>query len=223
MLNAIFRAERLREADNVAEALAVLDRVSGEVDSAELRDELKDPMRRHIANARGQIEGYAKQMAPKLEMEERNQLVRDRIETDRAAGLRIEQEMADLVDRFNDLMDQQRWAEAAELARQANELDPESEIAMTLKWKANFASRIARGKAIEAAKEDGFVEAMIGVDEASIPFNDEIAFPKNWSDIKGRRGERYAGGDRPREDRGGAADHPRPAAAPCRCTSTRPR
>ena len=72
VLNAIFRAERLKEADNVTEARAVLARTKQSVETAELRDDLKAPMLRHIANSSAAVEGYAKQMAPKLELAARN-------------------------------------------------------------------------------------------------------------------------------------------------------
>ncbi|WP_171189576.1 hypothetical protein, partial [Alienimonas chondri] len=191
VLNAIFRAERLKEADNVDEARAVLERTKQSVEIAELRDDLKAPMLRHIANSSAAVEGYARQMAPKLELEARNQSVRDEIAVEQSRKIRIEQEMAVLVDRFNDQLRNREYVEALATAKQARAIDPDLPEAELMVWKAKFAHREARGKEIAEAKEEGFVAVMTSVDEASIPFDDDFAFPKNWGDVTARRGMRY--------------------------------
>ena len=191
VLNAIFRAERLREADNVDEARAVLSRTKSSVETADLRDDLKAPMLRHIANSAAAVEGYAKQMAPKLELERRNQTVKDEIAVEVARKIRVEQEMAELTERFNDQLRNREFVEALATAKQARALDPDAPHAELMVWKAKFAHREHQGKEIAEAKEEGFVAAMTAVDKASIPFADDFAFPKNWDDVSARRGLRY--------------------------------
>ncbi|QDT15886.1 type II secretion system protein GspD [Alienimonas californiensis] len=191
VLNAIFRAERLKEADNLTEARAVLNRTKQSVETAELRDDLKAPMLRHIANSSAAVESYAKQMAPKLELAERNKMVKDEINTEQLRRARIEKEMYELTERFNDQLDAREFVEALATAKQARALDPDAPHAELMVWKAKFAHREFQGKAIAEAKEEGFVAAMTSVDEASIPFADDFEFPKNWDALTVRRGLRY--------------------------------
>ena len=191
VLNAIFRAERLREADNVDEARAVLSRTKSSVETADLRDDLKAPMLRHIANSAAAVEGYAKQMAPKLELEQRNKTVQDEIARETARKIRVEQEIAELVERFNDQINNREYPEALATAKQARAIDPDLPETNLMVWKAKFAFRNSEGERIKEAKEEGFVAAMSAVDEASIPFADDFAFPKNWDDVTARRGLRY--------------------------------
>ena len=50
--------------------------------------------------------------------------------------------LAELVEQFNDLIDEQRFAEAEVLAKQARELDPESEVVRSMLLTSKFAWRV---------------------------------------------------------------------------------
>jgi general secretion pathway protein D len=113
------------------------------------------------------------------------------VERDRTLKVDTQNKIAELVEQFNQLMDERRYPEAEMLARQARELDPENPVTQTLTWKAKFAIRIAEQNSIKDLKEAGFYEQMTSVDRSSIPYNDEnpIQFDaKRWGDISvGRR------------------------------------
>jgi uncharacterized protein YfaS (alpha-2-macroglobulin family)/outer membrane protein assembly factor BamD (BamD/ComL family) len=56
----------------------------------------------------------------------------------------INGELSNLVDQYNVLFGQRRYAEAEVLAKQAAELDPDNPVAATMGWKAKFARRNGR-------------------------------------------------------------------------------
>jgi len=59
-------------------------------------------------------------------------------------SLAINGELSNLVDQYNVLFGQRRYAEAEVLAKQAEELDPDNPVAVTMGWKAKFARRNQR-------------------------------------------------------------------------------
>ena len=115
------------------------------------------------------IEAYIRQNEGDIALKERNSEVVDSIDRDRATKIEVQQKVAQLVEQFNDLLDQERHAEAEVLARQIRELDPESPITRLVTMKSKFASRMQRNQWIADQKEDGFVKNMQDTDAASIP------------------------------------------------------
>ena len=63
-----------------------------------------------------------------------------------------------LIDQFNRLVDEQRYPEAVVVAKQAAELAPNDPVVVQVLWQAKFVRRFREAKAIQAAKEDGFVD-----------------------------------------------------------------
>ena len=59
-----------------------------------------------------------------------------------------------LIDQFNRLMDEQRYAEAQVVAKRAAELDPNNPVVMQVLWQAKFVNRLMLTKAIQSEKED---------------------------------------------------------------------
>jgi general secretion pathway protein D len=114
------------------------------------------------------IEAYIRQNEGDIVLKERNRQVVDSIDRDRAAKIDVQQKVAQLVEEFNDLLDQERHAEAEVRARQIRELDPESPITRLVTMKSKFASRMQRNQWIADQKEGGFVKSMQDTDAASI-------------------------------------------------------
>ncbi|MCH7727662.1 MAG: right-handed parallel beta-helix repeat-containing protein, partial [Planctomycetes bacterium] len=85
----------------------------------------------------------------------------------------IQDELAQLVEQFNELMDQNRHAEARVIARQAKELAPDEPVTETLVWKSKFVGRVYQQMDIRDRKENAFVETVVTVLSASIPFGDD--------------------------------------------------
>ena len=143
MLNAIFQAERLRE-KNPDAALNVLEQTMAKVEGSDLPKELVGPLLRQLQNSQRSIQGFMKQHEPIIAMEQRNEEVEAQIRRIRETEVRVEQDLADTVEEYNDLFRQRRYAEAEVLAKRAEDLQPDNPVVVTMKWKARFARRKRR-------------------------------------------------------------------------------
>lgn len=92
--------------------------------------------------------------------------------------------------------DSGKLEEAEMFAKRAVEIDPNNLAATAMSWKARTERHYKRSMNNEAAKEEGFLSAMHGVDEAMIvdPAITErgIAFPKDFKDLTVNRRELMA-------------------------------
>ncbi|MBC7818126.1 MAG: hypothetical protein IAG10_14650 [Planctomycetaceae bacterium] len=96
---------------------------------------------------------------------------------------------AGLVQRYNQYLDQKRYAEAEVIAKQAKELEPNNPVAETMVWKAKFARRVDAIEKSKDAKEDGFMQQLDSVEWSAVPFDDRdpARFGKDWEEVKRRR------------------------------------
>ncbi len=105
----------------------------------------------------------------------------------------IQQHLADLVEKFNVLMDEQRHAEAEVLAKQARELDPYSEVVRSMQMTSRYAGRVLEQESIRSMKESGTYDAMTSVEMSSVPHDDRhpllFADVKTWQELSRTRGE----------------------------------
>ena len=183
-------AKRMLATDPKA-ALARLQRLRDRVGEAELDPPSRKQLLTIVDRNLNDLGKFIEQNRAQIETDDRNRQVMDAVERDRTLKVDTQNKIAELVEQFNQLMDERRYPEAEMLARQARELDPENPVTQTLTWKAKFAIRIAEPNSIKDLKEAGFYEQMTAVDRSSIPYNDEnpIQFDaKRWGDISvGRR------------------------------------
>lgn len=161
---------------------AMRDRVNeAEIDPA-ARKQLLTLVDRNLS----QFESFVEQNRSEIENNERNREVLESVERDRRLKGETQTKFAELVEEFNSLIDQRRYAEAEVRAKQARELDPDNPVSTQLLQQAKFARRIAQQESIKDAKERGFYEAMTRVDESSTPFDDTnpLVFDKaRWDDV----------------------------------------
>jgi general secretion pathway protein D len=99
-----------------------------------------------------------------------------------------------LVNQYNELMDQQRFAEAEVIASQASELAPTDPLVQQLRLNSRAIRRFYNNLALKGEKEQGFFTAMDNVDKSSIAFDDNTPYvlpgPKEWAELTDRRGRR---------------------------------
>ncbi len=184
MLNAIFRAQRLKEKDAQA-ALEVLDQSMAEIESSDLPKQTLAPLLRQLQNSRASVQSHIRQFEPLLQLQARNEEAESSIRRLREHEIRVEQELADLVEEYNELFHQRRYAEAEVKAKQAEELDPTNPVVMNMKWKALFARRVDSNNRLRDDKERSFWRQLDDVEQAVInPVGDEhpLVFPdiKEW-------------------------------------------
>jgi general secretion pathway protein D len=192
VMNSIFKAERLREKDP-EQALSVLDQALASVENSTVGDEASKNLINSIRRTQTSVNAYKEQQAPLLNLKRRNaenlSIVESRIETQ----IRVEQELASLVDEFNTLMDQRRYAEAEVIAKQAVELDPQNPVTEVMKWKSRFARRIAFNNQLKDDKEQNFIDVLNDVELSALNpvHTDPIAYmdAQDWKELSDRRAQ----------------------------------
>ncbi len=194
--NAIFKAERLAGSDPDA-SLKLLDGALASVENADVDKTAAAPLVRSLTRSREGIASARKVMEPKLANEKRNRDILDTIKLEQKNKLRIEQEFAELVQKFNELLDQNRFAEAEVVAKKAKQLAPDNPVAETMFWKSRFARRVASNEKLKNDKEEAFWKSLDDVEHAAIAFTSDIEYPdaKDWETLTKRRKDKYGRAD----------------------------
>jgi general secretion pathway protein D len=113
------------------------------------------------------------------------------IDRERNMKLASQERLAQLVEEFNSLIDQERWAEAERVAMQAHEIAPNEEVVASMIWKSRFIKAYQSRLAFRSQSEQGFQAALTNVDTSSIPFddNDPLQFgdATEWSQLSKTR------------------------------------
>jgi len=171
------------------QSLQLLEQARAEIERSNLDEASKQDLMRRADGAIASMRQYIEENKARIELDERNQAVLEERERERLQKIEIEQKLAYLVDEYNKLMDQQRFAEAEVVAKRAAELAPNEPIVKQLKWNARFVRNFNAQMDIRDAKEQGFVLAMESVDQASEPFDDRnpIVFSHDWKELTARR------------------------------------
>jgi len=188
------RAQSLR-AERPKEAYQVLNRVRRRVADSELEPALRKRMLTQVDRSIVAMEKYIDENRVEIERDERNRTVLAEVDRRRNMRVQVGEKMAELVSRFNKMMDEHRYAEAQVIARQANELDPTNPVVRNLLWKSKFASSLRRQMELKDDKERGFVNAMYNVERSSEPFDDSRPFQfgdvEDWKKLSKLRKGKY--------------------------------
>ncbi|EDL61411.1 hypothetical protein PM8797T_12943 [Gimesia maris DSM 8797] len=75
-------------------------------------------------------------------------------------------ELSELVEKFNESVDQRRYTEAEAIAKQAKALDPQNPVTTTMEWKAKFLRRDASNNGLADRKESNFWNQLNDVEES---------------------------------------------------------
>ncbi len=169
-------------------AVALLKQARQKVESSGLEPTSQQQLLRRIDRHIADTEQFIEQNRPRIELEERNQQVRDEMERDQRVNLEIQEKIALLIDDFNRKVDEQRYAEAEVLAKRAAELDADNPVVRQVVWTAKLLRRERANAALQAEKEEGFITQLGNVDEASVPFDDNNPLEfghdaKGWAEL----------------------------------------
>lgn len=182
-------ANRESEPQIVAERLQILrTRVSQQ---ANLDGNARKQMLTIVDRAITSHQIYMTQNRAAIDQNMRNQQVTEQMALDQEQRFKIDQQIASLVETYNDLMDKGSFAEAEVVAKQVGMLDRNSQIASLLISNSRNARRIGEYENIKQMKEDKFIDNMLTVDAAAVPFDDRepMLFPdsKRWEELTKQR------------------------------------
>ncbi len=186
-------------------ALKVLEEARKKVEQAGLEPQTRAQLLRRIDRSLTETRTFLEQNGARIKLDDRNRQVTDQIEHEQEVKLEIQDKLAQMVNEFNTLMDEQRYAEAEVIAKRASELDPNNPVVRQLVYQSKFVRRFYNNMLVNDAKEQGFIDQLGNVDKAAIPFDDNnpYIFPdaKEWDDLTKRRGELVAQQRRHRSER----------------------
>lgn len=195
VLNAVFRADKLKEKDP-SESLTILDNALASVTSSGLPEDSAQVLSRHLKRSQKNVELYMEQRAPLLANEERNRAVKEQLQTEVENQIRIEQEFADLTNQFNELMKQKRYSEAELVAKKAMDLNSELPQATIMVEKAKLQKQVAFIADVKTRKADSALDQFNKIEEAfAMPVVDYgLPSAKSWKELSSRR-EAYGRAD----------------------------
>jgi general secretion pathway protein D len=183
------QSKQVRDADP-AQAEAVLQQARVLVEKSTLSGQTKDILLRRVDRNLAELRQYVEANRPKIELAQRNRDVQQTLDREQQAKLAGQERLAQLVEEYNVLIDQQRFAEAEVLAKRASEIAPNEPIAVQLAAQSKSLRRMFNNSEIRSLAEAGTVDAFAAVDRSAIPNLDDnqpMQFPKNWNELKTRR------------------------------------
>ena len=164
-------AEDMRKKDPKG-ALLRLRKLHDRVADSSVDTPFKTQLLSVVGRSVSEMERYIDQNRAQIESDEVNRGRLEDVNNRRVRRLEIQNELALMVEQFNKLIDENRFAEADVLARQAYELAPDEPVVQNLVQMSRMASRVRRNLDIADEKERGFYDALRSVDESGIPFDD---------------------------------------------------
>lgn len=184
------------EANREAEPMVVRDRLQTlrtRVSQANLDGQTRKQLLTIVDRAITSHQIYMTQNEATIDQNMRNQQVLNQRELEAERRAKTDQQIASLVETYNDLMKKGDFFEAEVVAKEVGVLDRKSTISKLLIANARNARRIGEYEAIKEMKEDKFVDNMLTVDEAAIPFDDRqpllFGEVERWEQLTKRRTE----------------------------------
>ncbi len=186
-------AERMRDTDPRG-ALTRLQQLRQQVEQETVDPTLRRQLLTLVDRSIRETEGYIQTNLADIELRERNQTASEEIERGKQGKIDKQNQLAELVEQFNTLIEDQRYAEAEVIAKQANELDPEAPVVRNMMLTAKFAWRVQEQNQIRDDKEAGFYDAMTSVEQSGVAFDDRHPLVygdvTDWARLSTTRGDR---------------------------------
>jgi general secretion pathway protein D len=157
----------------------------------QLDENARRSMMANLERSITEAQQFIKQNAAQIELNEQNQAVESAVEKKQEKRIEIDEKLAALVEEFNRLVDEQRYAEAEVVAKKAREMDPENLVVVNLMRMSKVLARTAAQRDIYERKEDGFIASLNAVEEASVASAVDFQMPnmRDWKDLTKRREE----------------------------------
>jgi len=186
-------ASQLRATDPKA-ALEVLEKALASVAKSELDESMRSQLTRRVELSIAEVEQYISDHRAELELDEANRAVLEDVERRRAVKGQVREKMAELVDQFNTLRDEQRYAEMEVVAKRLYDLAPDEPVARQIWANAKFIRRTMLNREIENMSEAGVDGIFRGIREDAaqgLVHGDSPIEYGSWPElVAGRRGSR---------------------------------
>jgi len=185
-------ARNLQESDP-KQALELLKQARTIVEQTALDTQAREMLLRRVNRDVEELERFIGANHGRIELNERNNATRTEIDREREVKIEVQEKVALLVDEFNKLMEEHRYAEAEVVAKRAREVAPDEPVVKQLGLTAKMVIRTQEVEDIREAKEQGYYRATTNVDIAAVPFDDYKPFQfgpvKDWERLTKTRKE----------------------------------
>lgn len=173
------------------EAIAMLREARTMIEESELDADLKKQLTSRVDSSLRQSEKYIKDHKSELELDAANAEILAEIDRERAVKVEVSQKMAEMVDQFNKLVDEQRFAEAEVVANRLYEMAPDELVAQQVNKQAKMIRRERWSQDIKDQSENGVANLLLdtrerladGLNKATA----DIAYGDTWNSIKDRK------------------------------------
>ncbi len=188
-------AQRLQEKDP-ERAIATLHEAQQLVKDSKLSDSLQRELLARIQITLGKAEQYSKDHKSEIDLDKHNQAVLADVNRDREMKLKTKQKIAEMLNEFNRLRDEQRFAEMEIIARRMNEMAPDDPVVQQVWQNAKFIRREMMNRQLADNKENSYWEQMYATETSAVnpvaKDGRELAFnEKYWKDFaQNRKGSR---------------------------------
>lgn len=189
-------AEKLRET-NPKQALKLLEESRTQIEESQLSQELKSQLLRRVELTTAATNKYIEDHKSELDLEATNKEILGEVKREQTMKLEVQQKMAQMVDEFNKLVDEHRYAEAEVVANRLYEMAPDEIVAQQVNLQAKFIRRERWSDDIRAQAEDGVATSFLNTRQTNASALDDMdtdyGFGSNWGDIAGRKGSSELG------------------------------
>ena len=142
--------------------------IRNRVGQSKLDADQQGPLLKMIDRDMEEVQKYIEENLADIDTKQQNKTNLEIVERRQQRRADVESQLQRLVEDYNQLIDEERFAEAELIASQAMDLDPDSVISVLLLEKAKFQKRVAKDEMIENAKAEGFLNALESTKLASI-------------------------------------------------------
>ncbi len=147
-------AKAMREKDPKG-ALALLQETRKKVEASAVEPSIRDRWLRQLDRSIDETQQFIAANRSRIDLDDKNNNVRSEINREALNKQQVQQKLADLVDQYNRLNDEQRFEEAEVIAKQAKELAPHELVTSVMVEKAKIQRLNAREMDIKSAERGG--------------------------------------------------------------------
>jgi general secretion pathway protein D len=163
-------------------ALTNLERLRERVTGAEVEPAARKQLLRMVDDLIRELTTFIEQNKATIENKEQNDAVKADVVRDQEVRLQTQGKLAEMVEQFNKLMDEKRYAEAEVIARQANDIAPNEAVVTNMIEKSKLAKRIYEDLDIRDKTEQYFADTMLSIGRSGIGQSDEK--PYGFGDLR---------------------------------------
>jgi len=186
-------AIRMQEKDP-ERAVATLKEAQQLVKDSKLPESTQRELLSRLDTTLARAEKYIKDHRAQIDIDKQTQSAVAARDRDREMRQKLHEKIAEQVDEFNRLRDEQRYAEMEIVARRLHELAPDDPVAQQVWLNAKFIRRTIMNATLQDEKEDSVWKQLYATDHSAInPVAEdghEVSFDKqHWDDfVKNRKG-----------------------------------